>query len=116
MKLPISPSNSERANYLTTVEWFNLNTCIQPICKVFGYQVFLVGSCLTTRDFRDVDIRVILQKWEGLFDHEHHRKVIGMMMSEWLSTRTGLIIDLQLQTMEEANEYKGKRNALGLTI
>lgn len=105
-----------RAHYLTTTEWFNLNTCIQPICKVFGYQVFLVGSCLTTKDYRDVDIRVIHKSYDGILAHEHGRKVIGMMMSEWLSTRTGLPIDLQLQTMEEASQYQGLRNALGITI
>lgn len=106
------------AHYLTTVQWFNLNTCIQPICKVFGYQVFLVGSVLTRKDWRDVDIRVIWpeQSYTGILDNEHGRKVIGMMMSEWLAARTGLPIDLQLQTMEEAKAYDGKRNALGITI
>lgn len=103
-------------HFLTTVQWFNLNTCIQPICKVFGYQVFLVGSVLTRRDWRDVDIRVILPEYGDLFGHDHHRKVLGMMMSEWLANRTGLPIDLQLQTMEEAAKYDGKRNALGITI
>lgn len=107
-------------HYLTTVQWFNLNTCIQPICKIFGYQVFLVGSVLTKRDWRDVDIRVIWPEKEyvGILDSDHGRKVVGMMMSDWLSMRTGLPIDLQLQTMEQANKEfgEGKRNALGLTI
>lgn len=107
---------SERAHYLTTTEWFNLNTCIQPICKVFGYQVFLVGSSIHRREFRDVDIRVIHEKFDGIIDNPHGRKVVGMMMGEWLSNRTGLTIDLQIQTMEEANEYTGPRLAMGITI
>ena len=105
-----------RAHYLTTIEWFNLNTCILPICKVFGYQVFLVGSAIHRRDFRDVDVRVIWGRFEGILDNEHGRKVVGMMMSEWLSSRTGLVIDFQIQTMAEADEHKGPRYALGTTI
>jgi hypothetical protein len=107
---------SNRAHYLTTVEWYNLNWCIQPICKAFGYQVYLVGSCLNTRDFRDVDIRIIHEKYEGVLASDHNRKMFGMMMSEWLMNRTGLNIDLQLQTMAEADEFKGNRNALGVTV
>lgn len=107
---------SARAHYLTTIEWFNLNTCIQPICAIFGFQVFLVGSCLTTRSFRDVDIRVIWGSYDGVLSTERERKVIGMMMGEWLSNRTGLVIDLQIQTMDEANEHKGNRYALGITV
>ncbi len=107
---------SERAHFLTTVEWFNLNTCIQPICHMFGFQVYLVGSCLIKRDFRDVDVRVIHEKYDGILEREHGRKVVGMMIGEWLSNRTGLPIDLQIQTMDEANQYPGNRYALGLTI
>lgn len=107
---------SERAHYLTTVEWFNLNTVIQPICKMFDYQVFLVGSCLEKRDFRDVDIRIIKDDYIGILSSEYERKVISMIISEWLSNRTGLLIDLQMQAMKEADQFKGKRIALGLTI
>lgn len=104
------------SHFLTTVEWFNLNTCIQPICRIFGFQVFLVGSCLTKRDFRDVDIRVIHKAYEGILESDHGRKIVGMMFSEWLANRTGLPIDLQIQTMDEADKFDGQRNALGLTI
>lgn len=105
-----------RPHFLTTVEWFNLNTCVQPICRIFGYQVFLVGSCLVKRDFRDVDIRVIHEKYDWPLDTDHNRKIIGMMISEWLSNRTGLTIDLQIQPMEEANKFDGQRISLGMTI
>lgn len=108
------------AHYLSTVQWFNLNTCVQPICKMFGYQVFLVGSALQRKDWRDVDIRIIvnLDSYGEWFKTEHHRKCMGMMMSEWLSARTGLPIDLQIQGMDEANKEYGDqpRNALGITI
>lgn len=103
-------------HYLSTTQWFNLNTCIQPICRVFGFQVFLVGSVLTNRDWRDVDIRVIHDDYPWPLDTDHNRKVFGMMMSEWLSQRTGLPIDLQIQTRAESDKYMGKRNALGVTI
>jgi len=38
-------------------------------------------------------------------------------ISEWLSRRTGLPIDFQMQKMTEANkEYKGERKAIGLFL
>lgn len=55
-------------------------------------------------------------KYPWPLDTDHNRKVFGMMMSEWLSQRTGLPIDLQIQTRAESDKYMGKRNALGVTI
>ena len=106
----------QRGHYLTTVEWFNLNWCIQPICKLFGYQVFLVGSSLYKRDFRDIDIRIIMDDYTGVLCNQYGRKVMAMFISEWLGNRTGLPIDLQFQTLDEASEFEGPRNSLGITI
>lgn len=106
----------ERSHYLSTIEWFNLSWNIQPICKVFAYEVYLVGSCLKSREFRDVDIRVICADYGDYLHSEFARKVFGMFASEWLSQRTGLIIDLQLQTVEEASKFDGDRIALGTSV
>jgi hypothetical protein len=85
---------------------------------------YLVGSVLTTHDFRDVDVRVIIddEEWAVLFpglDDVNVRDAkwsgICTAFSIWGSTATGLPIDFQLQPMTKANEqHQGRRHALGL--
>lgn len=105
---------NKRAHFLNTVQWFNLNWSIQPICKLFGYQVFLVGSSLLTKEFRDVDIRIIMKEYQGILYESWGRKVIAMFISEWLSKRTDMPVDLQFQTEDEAVEFLGNRISLGM--
>lgn len=107
-----------RSHYLNTVEWFNLNTCGDILYKWLGYQVFLVGSCLTTRDFRDVDIRAIFdsENYTGFLSSSTDRRIVSMFISAWLSERTKLTIDFQFQTRDEAEEFKGDRLTLGISI
>lgn len=91
---------------------------------------FLVGSALKHKDFRDVDIRLIMDDdaFAEMFplqpadprgkNNDHYWELVCNAISEWLRQRTGLPIDFQIQQRTFANNYfKGeKRNAIGMFI
>ena len=92
---------------------------------VFGKPAMHVGSSLTEkRDWRDVDVRMILadDEWEawGLGDPKrpsdsHKWHALCMAFSALGKEMTGLPIDFQIQQMTRANNlYDGQRAALGL--
>jgi hypothetical protein len=119
--------------YIGAPACFALELAVRQVCEAFGiYQgkrfggCYLVGSVLERADWRDVDIRIIMQ--DDLFaEHfpdagnrwEHDAKwlLLTTAISEWLTKRTGLPIDFQFQPMTHANErHKGPRSALGIRI
>lgn len=85
---------------------------------------YLVGSVLTTKDYRDVDVRVMLDQdeWDALFpslmncsSRDPKWSGICTAVSIWGQKVTGLPIDFQLQPADKANEqHSGRRHALGL--
>lgn len=93
----------------------------------FGAYPYLVGSALTQKNWRDVDVRVLLsskeyERW-GLGDprtpHTNLRWVSLVQAFSALGKQmTGLPIDFQIQCMRVANtEFAGKsRSSLGSTI
>ena len=106
----------ERANYLLTTELHKLQTAVYWLCMGFGWRVYLVGSCLKKRDFRDVDLRcILLEEEEDIFQHPKST-VIQIALSEYLSNMTGLPIDFQFQTQKEADRYDGQRICLGQSL
>lgn len=91
--------------------------------------IYVVGSCLARADFRDVDVRMMMDDasfarefpganiepatWE--FDPRWCLLVVAI--SQWMSRQTGLNVDFQFQPMSRANkQHNGKRHAMGLTI
>jgi len=85
---------------------FKLNQCSTTINKAYeGGQCFLVGSSLVKRDYRDVDVRLILPN--DLFAHafgeldysstQYHPRMslLSVVVSDWLSKETGLPVDFQ---------------------
>lgn len=100
-----------RAHYLLVSQFYALNVACVPIRKRYTH-VYLVGSVLERPDWRDVDVRCLLEEKQfALVD----TRFINAALSEWLAARTGLPIDFQFQCIELANkEFAGKRNALGL--
>jgi hypothetical protein len=116
----------KRANYLGAPEAYNLNNVALILNEAFGVHNYLVGSCLTTRDYRDVDIRCILEdaEFNRLFKgcgecYQYHSlwSLMCASISEWLSNRTGLKIDFQIQRQTQANaENDGPRQCLGLFL
>ena len=108
-------------NHLTQSELLKLrNACI--LIDQAYYPCFLVGSCITSPSYRDVDVRCIIQDAE--FDHmfpastkrdlfDARWSLLCNSISDWLSSMTGLPVDFQFQKMSLANErFPGERQAL----
>jgi len=116
----------KRANFLPAPHYFNLNMACLPITEAFGYRVYLVGSAMTRRDYRDVDVRCILS--DDDYAHLFPRgplapqadalwSILCASISLYLSQHSGLPVDFQFQQQSKANvENTGPRSALGLFV
>lgn len=91
------------------------------VADYFGETCYHVGSSLTTKDWRDVDVRLILpdDEFETRFGKgatsETHPKLsaITLAFAALGKAMTGLPIDFQIQSMSHANErYPDMRSAL----
>ncbi|PCI45809.1 MAG: hypothetical protein COB41_00635 [Proteobacteria bacterium] len=102
-------------SYLSTIQWYNLYYALEAVNKIFYKKHYLVGSAMTRKDFRDVDIRTVMPE-EGLLDSEFARKSMSMWISEWLSSRTQMTIDYQIQTQKEFNNESGPSMVIGESI
>jgi hypothetical protein len=108
---------SDRATYLTQSGYRLLDDWGVGLRRMFPAEVaYLVGSALTTSDYRDVDVRLML-------DDDAHKALasvvnladLDLSVSLWGQQVTGLPIDFQVQRTTEANaEHKGRRHPLGL--
>jgi hypothetical protein len=98
----------------------------REIEEAFGHLPYLVGSAARGKEWRDVDVRLMLpdDEFDALFP-KHTRPdqtdgrwaLICAAISELGRVRTGLPIDFQIQRTTEANElYEGVRHALGLRL
>lgn len=100
-------------------QMFLLDLACQPIDAVFPGSVYLVGTAVSRREYRDVDVRVILtdKRYDRLRNVVGLEGItlIGLMGGQYLASVAGLPIDFQLQRMTEANaNHDGMRNPLGL--
>lgn len=119
-------SDWKRANYVPAPHFYHLNQACALIEKAFDSYPYLVGSSIERRDFRDVDVRLILD--DAKYDQLFHDKDAGWTnalwslmctsISDYLSKVSGLPIDFQIQRQTQANEqHKGQhRSALGLFL
>ncbi len=100
-----------RNSYLTTPGFAVLNDACISITEAFGAPTYLVGSSTEHADYRDVDLRLILD--DDYFDHlfcgqEMLWSLICLTISKHPCAVTGLPVDFQIQRMTEANEkYPG---------
>jgi hypothetical protein len=87
----------------------------------FGHTAYHVGSSLTSKDWRDVDVRLILPDDEFVDRFGEHASAetnpklaaITLAFSALGSQMTGLPIDFQIQSQSRANEkYPDMRSAL----
>lgn len=114
----------QRANYLPAPHYFDLNLACVPLLAAFDGGVYLVGSCLERPDYRDVDVRAIVSdhEWVRLFGSDHGAcsalwSVLCASVSLWLTSRSDLPIDFQVQRQSDANaRYPGARSALGIAV
>lgn len=123
------PEPPKRANYIGAPHFFELNNACRVLVDAFGYHIYLVGSALDRRDYRDVDVRAILpdEEYARLFPGLSGNPSLNAMwsllcssISLWLAQRTGLPIDFQIQQQTEANaanaHRRGKRHPLGMFL
>lgn len=97
------------------------------VTEAFGHPPYQVGSSLFGREWRDVDVRLMLPdaEFDALFpDHREqppHQDPKWALLCDAISelgrAQTGLPIDFQIQRVSDANaEHEGPRSALGLLI
>ena len=104
---------------LSPRQMWRLDEACQPIRQTFHAPPYLVGTALAGRDYRDVDVRLILEDgpYDALADQlgPGGMAFLGIAFGEYLAARTGLPVDFQIQRQSEANElHKGPRNPLGV--
>jgi len=93
------------------------------VWAAFGHPAYLVGSAMKGKQWRDIDVRLILpdKEYEDMklgdpkYPHQNGKWVALVMAFSALGHKiTGLPIDFQIQQQTYANEkYDGPRNALG---
>jgi len=99
-------------------QMFILDEACKPIAEAFGETPYLVGTAVTRSDYRDIDVRLILddEKYAALATVVGSELVafLGLAVGEYLAARTGMAIDFQVQQQSAANErHDGPRNPLG---
>ena len=109
-----SMAQKSRATWLSTYDLHRLDLAVTPLRR-FCPSIYLVGTVLTSPDWRDVDVRMIMadDDFEAEFANPSLWEVFCLATSAWLRSITGLPIDFQVQRQSEANEkHQGLRNHL----
>ncbi len=109
-------SERTRMNYLSVTETVTLRDWAQAAVRLFpdAGPAYQVGSSLHRLDWRDVDVRLLLEddRYDALASVLHVRR-LNHAISLWGQQVTGLPIDFQVQRMTDANEeYPTWRNPL----
>lgn len=122
----MSDDPKPRANHLSVVEHFSLDDACRAVNAAFmhrGFGVYQVGSSLQRANYRDVDLRLILQDddFKAIFGGEARfplaLQFLNVAISEWIAKRTGMNIDFQFQSQTEANtNHPGLRSAIGRAL
>ena len=118
-----------RANYIPAPHFYNLNQAVALINRAFGgFGCYLVGSSRERRDYRDVDVRLILSdaEYDHLFRSSDGQGWVNPLwslmctsISLWLKQQTDLPVDFQIQRQTQANADHpgvGNRAALGIFL
>jgi hypothetical protein len=120
------PERLRKPSYIGVPAVFKLEQACQQLNDAFGYfGCYLVGSANQRSDWRDIDVRFVLEddEFDKLFpdvagsqwEHDPRWLIMTVAISEWLSKLTGLPVDFQFQRQTNANElHKGERQALGI--
>ena len=122
------PSQRKKGIYVGAPACFALEEACKVINDAFEGQCYLVGSAMERPDWRDIDVRFMMndEDFLALFPDSaplaHHKWefdprwiLLTVSISAWLKKLTGLPVDFQFQPTSHANErHKGPRNALGL--
>lgn len=109
-----------RASQLSPAQRQLLDDWARNVVSLFRGEVpYLVGSVLDRFDYRDVDVRLILDddfydRLSALVDVRR----LGAVVSMWGWRQTdNMNLDFQIQRSTEANsEFSGRRHAIGLPV
>lgn len=106
---------ADRVSYLTVSQDFALKHACRMAEAAFrdlGFGVYHVGSSIERPDWRDVDVRCLLEDehFAALFEANPTRLAfLNVAISDWLAARTGLPVDFQFQAQTTANaEFRGR--------
>lgn len=115
------------ASYLSPPDFHRLEWACRTIHDAFGEPPYLVGSVLTRPDFRDIDLRLILdddavKALHGASGHhdEGNPDAVRLLLNVALSDLVTKLaappapIDFQIQSQTEANAEHGMRNPMGI--
>ena len=96
------------------------------VFDAFGETPYLVGSAATSKTWRDVDVRLMLNDddFHGLFPNYARLSQLDLKwcllcdaLAELARCQTGLPVDFQIQAQSTANEkYPGVRIPLGMRL
>lgn len=102
----------------------HLDSFGRDITDAYGHQPYMVGTAARFKQWRDVDVRLILPdpEFDQLFPDyatlnqlDPRWALLSAAISELGRMRTGLPIDFQFQRMTDANtRYDGPRHPLGI--
>jgi hypothetical protein len=113
--MPDTPTPA-RAYYLSPPDFHRLDWACRPIVTAFDHTpIYLVGSALTRADYRDIDLRLILDDEQAAQYPPPLRLVLNVALSD-LIAKAGLPapVDFQIQSQTEADAETGARNPLGI--
>lgn len=121
---PLLAPWAEKYNGLGAPECFALSHACLIVEAALGETCYLVGSAVDRRDFRDVDVRVIMsdEKWQLLFGRTQNGELVPFWsllctaISEYLSRRTGLKVDFQIQRRSAVREADWEKPRQPLAI
>jgi hypothetical protein len=108
-----------RSTALSPPEMFLLDAWGHSLRAAFGATPYLVGSVERGEDWRDVDVRMILDdaEYETLLGDDHPERMTGfnIAISYWGQRATALPVDFQFQARAHATARYGDqpRNPLG---
>jgi hypothetical protein len=119
------PMPERRECFVGSPAFFHLNHAVLIIKYAFDATPYLVGSSVTNRNWRDIDIRVMLDddQYDRLFPNAPRNprlhplwSLMCATVSDWLTLASGVPVDFQIQRQSVANEmFSGKpRVPLGI--
>jgi hypothetical protein len=124
------PQPRKKPAYIGAPAHFALEAACRQVCDAFADGgLYLVGSALERADWRDIDVRLMLDDEDFIklfpdvnmkahaWEFDARWLLLTVSISEHLSRVTGLPIDFQFQPRTHANErHKGRRHALGMRV
>lgn len=121
-------TDPRKANYVGAPDMFAIDQAIQPVLMSFpSYGCFLVGSAIARPDFRDIDLRLIMDDadFKSVFpdagdnwEHDPRWLLVVTSIAEHLRKITRLPIDFQIQPITLANKRypTGERHSIGVRL